>query len=42
MKGQGSHLQLPGQGNSAEVGRLGVVAFSRIVGLGGRGRDRRA
>lgn len=36
QKDQGSHLQLPGQGNCAKVGGLGVVAFSRIVGLRGQ------
>lgn len=36
MKNLGSHLQFPGQGNSTEIGRLGVVAFSGIIGLGGQ------
>lgn len=38
-KDEGSHLQLPGQSNSAEVGWLGVVPFSRIIGLGGQERN---
>ena len=34
IKGQKTHLQLPRQGNSTEIGGLRVVAFPCIIGLG--------